>query len=182
MVFFCIFGLIFSAFMILTGVDIDMTAILPGDEEMAKMQKDVESLQKEAAILSATQKQMQARKEKAEALQNGYWQQQIHGDYEVVLRERLENIAKKLNIKNPGFGTVRSSKITNSVFAIELDVSFTAPLKDGLDFVTETEAMDVAVYWKRFELAVDQRGGTSSIQWNITLRIPAVTPKKNRGG
>ena len=174
MILFCIFGLLFSLGMILMSIDIDMAAIMPGREELEELQRKADSLQKEADSFSATLKSMQARQKAAENLQKTYWISAVHGDYEVVLREKLENIAKKLNIKSPGFGTVRTSKITNSVFAVEIDVTFSAPLKDGLEFVTEIENMDTAVYWKRFELSVDQRGGTSSIQWNITLRIPAI--------
>jgi hypothetical protein len=163
------------------SVDINLAAVLPDGEDLAQMQAEADDLQKEADSLSQVLKNMQHNREAALELQNNYWDQKVHGDYEVVLRETLENITKELNIKNPGFGPVRTSKITNSVFAIEIDMAFVAVLKDGLEFVSEIEKLDYDVYWKRFEISVDQRGGTSSIQWNITLRIPAKNSENAEG-
>ena len=174
MIIFCISGLVFSAFMLLMSFDFNTSELLPDETVLLQQQETLESLQREAAELTAQYAAIQARQEAATTLMTSYWHPVRNGDYEVVIRERLESFAAEANIKNPNFGTPRTIKISDTVSAFETDVIFSAPLREGLAFVNAIDAMDVAVYWKRFEMSVDQRGGTNNILFTTTIRIPAV--------
>ena len=175
MLWFCALGLLFSAVVLFFSIDIRLEAFLPDEETLDALRKEGEKAAAEAGSLRKTYQEMQTRREKALAMMDSWWHEDANGDYEVTVRERLEEIARKNEIRNPGFSTVRSVKINSMAFAIEIDVNFTSTLKNGLAFTEGVRELGVPVYWKRFEIRVDQRSGT--LNWRGTLRIPAADEK-----
>ena len=172
---FCAVGLLFSAAVLFFSIDFKLEALLPDDATLDAMRKEGEKAAAEAGTLRKTYQEMQIRREKALAMIASWWNEEANGDYEVTVRERLEEIARKHEIRNPGFSTVRNVKINSMAFAIEIDVNFTASLKNGLAFTEGVKDLGVPVYWKRFEIRVDQRSG--ALNWRGTLRIPAAGEK-----
>ena len=85
------------------------------------------------------------------------WQPSQNGDPELLLRQIVENAAKKSELKRNNLGTVRINRINQDFSFAELDVSGSTRLAPLTNFAYEIQKVRPAITWRRFSVFVMMR-------------------------
>lgn len=123
---------------------------MPSEKRKSEIKQQIRKLRTELKTLQEKQLQAEQRKKDFRELAVQSWQPSRDGDPELLLRQIVENAAKKSELKLNNLGTVRISRINQDFSFAELDVSATARLAPLINFANEIGKVRPALSWRRF--------------------------------
>ena len=130
---------------------------LPSEARKAELKQQIRKLRTELQGLYEKQAQTDRVKKRWQELAMSSWQPSQNGDPELLLRQIVENAAKKSELKLNNLGTVRINRINQDFSFAELDVSGSTRLAPLTNFAYEIQKIRPAITWRRFSVFVMMR-------------------------
>ena len=130
---------------------------LPSEARKAELKQQIRKLRTELQGLNEKQAQADRVKKRWQELAMSSWQPSQNGDPELLLRQIVENAAKKSELKLNNLGTVRINRINQDFSFAELDVSGSTRLAPLTNFAYEIQKIRPAITWRRFSVFVMMR-------------------------
>ena len=130
---------------------------LPSEARKAELKQQIRKLRTELQGLNEKQAQADRVKKRWQELAMSSWQPSQDGDPELLLRQIVENAAKKSELKLSNLGTVRINRINQDFSFAELDVSGSTRLAPLTNFAYEIQKIRPAITWRRFSVFVMMR-------------------------
>ena len=130
---------------------------LPSEARKAELKQQIRKLRTELQGLNEKQAHADRVKKRWQELAMSSWQPSQNGDPELLLRQIVENAAKKSELKLNNLGTVRINRINQDFSFAELDVSGSTRLAPLTNFAYEIQKIRPAITWRRFSVFVMMR-------------------------
>ena len=125
---------------------------LPSEARKAELKQQIRKLRTELQGLNEKQAQADRVKKRWQELAMSSWQPSQNGDPELLLRQIVENAAKKSELKLNNLGTVRINRVNQDFSFAELDVSATTRLSQLAAFIYEIQKEKPVISWKRLSV------------------------------
>lgn len=157
-----------------------LDSLFPSKASIEAKKSDLQKLKKENTSLKQKMKQHTALENQVKAIQDSSWTEK-NGVIETDLRSRVQEAAQKADLKLSSLGSVKISKINNTLSYAEIDVQGMAPIEKIAAFLTQIQQVKPLLSWKRFDLRPDlrirrgfqqnQQQNQQNVYYNGTLRL-----------
>lgn len=125
---------------------------LPGEQKKTKLKQDIRKKKAELQTLEEKIAKIQLTRKRWQEMKKSAWNPVNDGDPELLLRQKIENAAKKHEIKLNNIGTVRINKINQEFSFAEMDISVNLPLDTLIKFISEIQQLKPAIAWRRLSI------------------------------
>ncbi len=130
----------------------DLSTLFPDDSRKAELEKEIKKLKSEH---QAQQKRLNdyetLKKQYRDKIRNA-WQFDKDGDPELVLRQKIEAVAKESELLLSNLGSVRVSRVNNELAWAELDISTSGEFEIIVKFLEKVRALKPEVSWRRLTI------------------------------
>lgn len=130
----------------------DLSTLFPDDNRKAELEKEIKKLKSEH---QAQQKRLNdyetLKKQYRDKIRNA-WQFDKDGDPELVLRQKIEAVAKESELLLSNLGSVRVSRVNNELAWAELDISTSGEFEIIVKFLEKVRALKPEVSWRRLTI------------------------------
>ena len=130
---------------------------LPSQARKAEIKQEIRKLRTELQNLNEKKMQAEKQKKRWSELAAKSWQPNRDGDPELLLRQMIENAARKSELKLNNLGTVRINRVNQDFYFAELDVSSTTRIAPLIAFVHAIQQAKPGISWRRFSVYVMMR-------------------------
>lgn len=145
--------LVFSwIFMILqfTG---DMGDLFPTPEKNNQLKQELRKLRAEVAKRREKAEDNKLLRKRYRESLSSYWNESRDGLVDTVLRNRVQTVAKELDVTLTALGSVRTTRINHELYYAEVDnVSLIASYDVVLKFLNRLSKEQPKIYWRRLNL------------------------------
>ncbi len=131
--------------------------LLPDEEDMERLRSEIKKSKSEFSTQDQKMRAMERTKKDYEAKLLGVWQEDVSGDVELELRDKIGKTAQEAGITLTSLGSVRISKINGALVFAELDVSFSDGLEDMAKFLAAIQKLEPELSWKRADMRPEIR-------------------------
>ncbi|MPM27968.1 hypothetical protein SDC9_74485 [bioreactor metagenome] len=169
-IIFCILGALLSVFLIWIQFSGEIGTLLPGEARLDELNRELKKARAAEAELNLQVEAREAIRRAAEERIAEAWKTEKYGEAEVELRSKVEAAAKNQDLKLGNISTVRTSKFSNDLSFLELDVSASTDLEQLVKFIVAINAVEPKLYWRRLDFRPDNFSGTGMLVFSGTLR------------
>ncbi|MBO4633369.1 MAG: hypothetical protein J5858_15740 [Lentisphaeria bacterium] len=165
---------------------------LPGKARKAEIKKEIRKLRTELQDLNGKKTLAEKQKKHWQELAEKSWQPSRDGDPELLLRQMIENAARKSELKLNNLGTVRITRINQDFAFAELDVSSNTTIGPMTAFLLAVQQMKPGISWRRLTIfsmmrrprnnnsrTVSSTSTEDSLMLNGSLRTMVYYPETN---
>lgn len=135
----------------------DTQMILPSEEDMETLRAEVKKERAEFEAQNMKQRESDRLRQEYEEHLKEYWQEDRDGDVELGLRERIEQAAKNSGVKLASLGSVRKTKISNTLCFAELNISAADNIGAIAGLLAEIRRIKPVISWRRIDFRPENR-------------------------
>lgn len=144
-----LFCMVLSWIFLLLNFSSSLDLALPDAKKKNSLRQEIRKLKAELRTQEESLRKNKLLKEQFKEMIRNCWIPSRDGDPELVLRQTIENAAKKNELKLNTLGTVRTSRINADFAYAELDISTHAPLEAIVKFISTIQDSKPVISWKR---------------------------------
>ena len=144
-----LFCMVLSWIFLLLNFSSSLDLALPDAKKKNSLRQEIRKLKAELRTQEESLRKNKLLKEQFKEMIRNCWIPSRDGDPELVLRQTIENAAKKNELKLNTLGTVRTSRINADFAYAELDISTHAPLEAFVKFISSIRESKPVISWKR---------------------------------
>ena len=144
-----LFCMVLSWIFLFLNFSSSLDLALPDAKKKNSLRQEIRKLKAELRMQEESLRKNNLLKEQFKEMIRNCWIPSRDGDPELVLRQTIENAAKKNELKLNTLGTVRISRINADFAYAELDISTHAPLEAFVRFISTIQDCKPVIAWKR---------------------------------
>lgn len=144
-----LFCMVLSWIFLFLNFSSSLDLALPDAKKKNSLRQEIRKLKAELRTQEESLRKNKLMKEQFKEMIRNCWIPSRDGDPELVLRQTIENAAKKNELKLNTLGTVRTSRINADFAYAELDISTHAPLEAFVKFISSIRESKPVISWKR---------------------------------
>lgn len=144
-----LFCMVLSWIFLFLNFSSSLDLALPDAKKKNSLRQEIRKLKAELRTQEESLRKNKLLKEQFKEMIRNCWIPSRDGDPELVLRQTIENAAKKNELKLNTLGTVRTSRINADFAYAELDISTHAPLEAFVRFISSIRESKPVISWKR---------------------------------
>lgn len=168
---FCVFGLLFSAVVLLSSSGVSLPGLFPSAGALENARREQKKAIAAFEAAEAQQKEFNAVSEKYKALTGSCWVESRDGLPDIELRRKIESAARTAGFEQTNIGAARRSRLNNELYFLEVDVNTAAALESLAVFWRELGKITPPIGWKRVDLRPEPSQNSDRIAFSGTLRV-----------
>lgn len=147
--------------------------LLPGEERIDALEREIKQLKQQNATLLARRKAADELKERYRKQLESYWREERDGVVETELRNKIQQAASEIELKLNSLGSVRTTRINNELYYAEIDLSTSGTLETLVRFLGRIQEIRPALSWRRLDLRPEMRNTDliGNMNFNGAIRI-----------
>ena len=147
--------------------------LLPGEERIDALEREIKQLKQQNATLLARRKAADELKERYRKQLESYWREERDGVVETELRNKIQQAASEIELKLNSLGSVRTTRINNELYYAEIDLSTSGTLETLVRFLGRIQEIRPALSWRWLDLRPEMRNTDliGNMNFNGAIRI-----------
>ncbi|WP_294481356.1 hypothetical protein [uncultured Victivallis sp.] len=147
--------------------------LLPGEERIDALEREIKQLKQQNATLLARRKAADELKERYRKQLESYWHEERDGVVETELRNKIQQAASEIELKLNSLGSVRTTRINNELYYAEIDLSTSGTLETLVRFLGRIQEIRPSLSWRRLDLRPEMRNTDliGNMNFNGAIRI-----------